>query len=53
MVKNITTKLTSNPSYLKKGDAWLADYFDCSEKTIRKIKGQLRMVKRNYVRSLA
>lgn len=53
MVKQITEKLTQCNSYLKKGDAWLADYFGCAESTIRKIKGQLRKVKSSYIRSLA
>lgn len=53
MVKNIVNKLTNCPSYLKKGDEWLADYFGCSPKTIRRIKGQLKEVKQNYIQSLA
>lgn len=52
MIRNITNKLTGSPSYLKKGDAWLADYFGCSETTIRRIKNQLKEVKRAYVNSL-
>jgi hypothetical protein len=52
MIKRITDHLTTCPSYLKKGDEWLADYFGCAETTIRKIKKDLREVKRNYVASL-
>ena len=53
MKKTIVTKLTNSPSYLKKGNEWLATYFGCSPRTIRTIKGQLREVKRNYITSLA
>jgi hypothetical protein len=52
MIKQITEHLTNCPSYLKKGDEWLAEYFGCGETTIRKIKKNLRMVKRDYIASL-
>lgn len=52
MIKNITDKLTSNPSYLKKGDEWLANKFSCSPRTIRRIKQSLSNVKRDYLSSL-
>jgi hypothetical protein len=51
-IKNITAKLTTNPSYMKKGDNWLAAYFDCSPNTIRRIKRELAAVKRQYISSL-
>ena len=52
-VINITRKLRTNPSYLKKGDTWLANHFSCSPKTIKKIKNELSDVKRNYVSTLS
>ena len=52
MIKAITEKLTECPSYLKKGDFWLADYFKCSPLTIKRIKASLREVKRDYVDNL-
>jgi len=52
MVKKITEHLTEHPSYLMKGDEWLAEYFGCGETTIRKIKAKLRTVKRAYIASL-
>lgn len=51
-IQEIKTKLTRQASYLKKGDQWLASYFNCSPKTIRQIKSDLREVKRSYVNSL-
>ena len=53
MIKTITDFLTNNPSYLKKGDTFLASKFNCSPRTVRRIKGQLKEVKRKYLRSLA
>jgi hypothetical protein len=52
MIKIITEKLTQCPSYLKKGDEALAKRFGCSPKTIRRIKTQLKDVKREYISSL-
>lgn len=51
-VINLTRKLRTNPSYLKKGDAWLANRFNLSTKTIRKIKTELNEVKRTYISTL-
>lgn len=51
-VAQITTTLRNKPSYLKKGDYWLADNFGCSPKTAKKIKQSLTNVKRRYVKSL-
>lgn len=52
-VAQITTKLRTSPSYLKKGDTWLSTTFGCSEKTIKQVKSSLKNVKRRYVKSLA
>ena len=52
MIKVITEKLTQNPSYLKKGDEWLAAKFNCSPRTVRSIKNKLKNVKREYLQSL-
>jgi hypothetical protein len=53
MISKITEFLTSNPSYLKKGDEFLAEKFSCSPRTISRIKTNLKEVKRKYLRSLA
>lgn len=53
MIKTITNFLTNHPSYLKKGDAFLAEKFNCGIRTIRQIKTQLKSTKRSYLRSLA
>lgn len=48
----ITKHLKSNPSYLKKGDQWIANYFGCSIKTARTVKDSLSPIKRRYVNML-
>lgn len=52
MIKKITQFLKTKRSYLKKGDAFLAEKFGCSETTVRMIKRDLANVKRNYIASL-
>lgn len=52
MIKEITNFLKGKPSYLKKGDKFLADKFGCSERTIRTIKGRLSDTKKQYLESL-
>ena len=52
MIKSITNFLKAKPSYLKKGNTYLASKFNCSTKTIENIKRNLADVKRNYIASL-
>lgn len=52
MIQTITNFLTSKPSYLKKGNDYLAEKFNCSPRTIRRIKANLMGVKRSYIASL-
>lgn len=52
MIKQITTFLKNKPSYLKKGDAYLATKFGCSERTISRIKSDLSEIKKRYIASL-
>jgi hypothetical protein len=52
-VTQITQILKTKPSYLKKGDSWLAENFGCSQKTARTIKRSLTNVKKRYIKSLA
>lgn len=51
-VKNITSFLTSKPSYLKWGNKRLAEKFSVDEKRISKIKEKLSSVKATYLDSL-
>ena len=52
-INNITQKMKANPSYLKKGDTWLANYFNCSPRTARNIKKSLASTKKRYTSNLA
>lgn len=52
-VSQITKTLKTKPSYLKKGDNWLANYFGCSERTARNVKRSLASTKKRYIKSLA
>lgn len=48
MIKNIKEKLTKNPSYLRIGNKRLASKFNCSERTIKRVKNSLKEVKEQY-----
>lgn len=52
-VTQITNTLKSKPSYLKKGDNWLASYFGCSTRTAKQIKRSLASTKKRYIKSLS
>lgn len=52
MIKNITEKMKNCPSYFRWSDKRLANYFGCSERTIKTIKMKNAQVGYSYERSL-
>jgi len=52
MIKNITNKLKTCPSYFRWSTKRLATYFGCSERTINRIKTNLESTRLKYEASL-
>jgi len=53
MIQSITNKLKECPSYFRWSNKRLANYFGCSERTIKMIKTKNARVGFSYERSLS